>query len=104
MHQMKVNMAELHISWNDGRTEIRSLLPGQITSVGDTREPLCCEEIPLGGNLRLGRVYRPFCRVRLHGSEIPAMRLVTGASTSLPSAVVQGRKYKRKAASGTDDR
>jgi hypothetical protein len=96
MRQPEVSMAELHISWNDGRTEVRSLLPGQITSVGDTREPLCCEEIPLGGNLRLGRVYRPFCRVRLHGYDIPAMRLVTGDSTLLPSAIVQGRKYKRK--------
>lgn len=97
MQAQEVTMAEVHIAWSDGRTEIRSLLPGQITSIGDSRLPVLVEELPIGGNLRLGRKYKPFARIRLHGNEIPGVRLVTGKSTSLPSAIVRSRNLKRQA-------
>jgi len=81
-------MAEIHVAWSDGRTEVRSLLPGQVVTVGDAREPCLAKAIPLGGTVVFGRTKVPFCRVRLHGSEIPAMCLVTASTgrLALPSA------------------
>ena len=82
-------MAELRIDWSDGRPEVRSLLPGQVVTVGDSWLPLQDGEIPIGGTLLLGRKRVPFCRVRLHGGELPSMVLLAasrGHAMILPSA------------------
>ena len=81
-------MAELRITWADGRQEIRSLLPAQTITIGDSREPVLYEHMPIGGTLQLGRIRRPFCQIRLHGSEIPSIVMLTKNSggLALPSA------------------
>jgi hypothetical protein len=92
-------MAELHIQWADGRSEIRSLLPGQVVTVGNSWEPLVAEAIPIGGTLSAVMHYLPFCRVRLHGTEIPSIVLLTqkGHDLVLPSARRhEKRKHGRK--------
>jgi hypothetical protein len=81
-------MAELHIQWSDGRSEIRSLLPGQTVTVGNSSDPLIAETLPIGGTLTIGRRRIPFCQVRLHGTECPLMMLFKQESHELllPSA------------------
>jgi hypothetical protein len=88
-------MAELRITWGDGRTEIRSLLPGQCVTVGNGWEPMTVPEMPIGGTICFGRKRVPYCRIRVHGNEIPAIVLVSrksGHEMQLPSPLSLRKK------------
>lgn len=54
------------------------MLPGQVVTIGDSRLPAQPGEIPIGGLIRQGNGYGPFCRVICHGPDTPFIMLATG--------------------------
>lgn len=85
-------MAELHIHWATGEREIREVyFSGGVVTVGDSRQPLVAT-VPIGKSLVMGGNRIPWLRVRVHGNELPEMRLLTRDARTLP------RETRRRAA------